>query len=157
MKVLVHNMLELREVKKENISCSKQYTAEVHTNKESNGNNIEIIKEDENKVTQEESKEDQNTLHPKQTEETETNQLNVEYDLDIIRRRRKRERQDGSYVYREDTLRRRRRQSNTIVRPNARYRNGNVQFFMLNERPNEERTTERNEVQEHQVRRMPSR
>ena len=150
-------MLELREVKKENIDCSKQYSAEVHTTKENNGNDIEIIQKDENKAAQEESKEDQNTLYSKQTEETETNQLDVEYDLDIIRRRRKRERPDGSYVYREDTLRRRRRQSSTMVRPNARYRNGNVQFFMLNERPHDERTTERNEVQENQVRRMPSR
>ena len=53
----------------------------VQTNNVSNGNNIEITKEDENKVTQEEFKEDQNTLYCKQTEETETNQLNVEYDL----------------------------------------------------------------------------
>ena len=150
-------MLELRKVEKENINCSKQSTAEVYTTKKRNGNNVDGNKKDDNNVAQEASEEEQDTQYSKQIEEMEINQLDVEYDLDIIRRRRKRELPDGSYIYREDTLRRRRRQSSTIVRPNTSYRNGSVHFFMLQERPNEERTTERNEVLENQVRRMPSR
>ncbi|XP_072015097.1 uncharacterized protein [Amphiura filiformis] len=169
-------MLELRDVQKDNTTTnhSKQIKQE-ENDKISNDEICEKINESksidnikdsgEDTLKQEESCSD---LFSKQSQEEEDNtNCGEEYNFEFVSKRRRptrqtRNRDDVGYVYREDTLRRRRRQTSAMVRPNAcRYRqdrNGNVRFFMLYERPpGQERTSVRNEVRANQGRRMPSR